>query len=472
MSKPRVSLCLIARNEERDIGDCIRSALPACDEVVLADTGSTDRTREIAAELGAKIVDFPWCDDFAAARNASLDAATGDWALILDCDERLSPEAAKHIRKAVRDRRAVAFRLDVVSDVGGGVQQCTPILRLFRRVPEIRYVRRIHESVGEAVVAYARKHGLGTEHICGPAYHSGYEPTRFQSLGKRERNLRLHQKTIEDRPNDAYAWYRYGDELRAVDAQRSEEALDRAWSEYAAMDPQRRSDHVYGPEIVTLRAFLQLKKREVDRALETLEEGERIAGASPNFVYVRAIALSEAKRFEEALACFVTLRGLEGEHFETPMQPRITTSIACAGAGSCCEQLGRLEESERWLRQAIELDPEHVHSTRLLARVLGRLGRALEGERVLVDWLKRHPKDAEAWAIAGKLALQRGASREAVQRLSIALCAPDAPDWAHEELSMAQAAQGNFAGALSAAEKVKSADRRAELERAIAAVRT
>src|SRR5260370_39275151 len=84
---PRVSLCLIAKNEAANLPNCVPSLLPLVHEIIVADTGSTDRTREVAAALGARVVDFSWCDSFAAARNESLRHATGDWILWLDGDE-------------------------------------------------------------------------------------------------------------------------------------------------------------------------------------------------------------------------------------------------------------------------------------------------------------------------------------------------------------------------------------------------
>ena len=87
----RISLCLIARDEERFLPGCLASVSGVVDEIVLADTGSTDRTVEIARAAGATVVHHAWDEDFSAARNAALAAATGDWILLLDADERLAP---------------------------------------------------------------------------------------------------------------------------------------------------------------------------------------------------------------------------------------------------------------------------------------------------------------------------------------------------------------------------------------------
>src|SRR5262249_10352829 len=84
----RVSLCVIVKNEEHNIGDCLASAAGLFDEVVVLDTGSTDRTKQIALEHGARVFEFRWVDSFSAARNACLEHATGDYIFWLDADDR------------------------------------------------------------------------------------------------------------------------------------------------------------------------------------------------------------------------------------------------------------------------------------------------------------------------------------------------------------------------------------------------
>src|SRR5207237_2451906 len=87
----RVSLCMIVKNEEHNLADCLASVADLVDEVIIIDTGSTDRTKDIAAGFGARVFDFPWVDSFAAARNESLRHATGDWVFWMDGDDRLDP---------------------------------------------------------------------------------------------------------------------------------------------------------------------------------------------------------------------------------------------------------------------------------------------------------------------------------------------------------------------------------------------
>ena len=86
-----LSVCMIAKNEEKYIASCLTSITPIADEIIVVDTGSTDRTKDIAKVFGAKVYDLPWTDDFSAARNHSLSYAKGQWVLVHDADEVISP---------------------------------------------------------------------------------------------------------------------------------------------------------------------------------------------------------------------------------------------------------------------------------------------------------------------------------------------------------------------------------------------
>src|SRR5262249_53566109 len=94
----RVSLCMIVKNEEKILAACLDSAADLFDELILVDTGSTDRTKEIAARYGARTFDFPWCDSFAAARNECLRHARGEWAFSLDADDMFDEPNRKKLR--------------------------------------------------------------------------------------------------------------------------------------------------------------------------------------------------------------------------------------------------------------------------------------------------------------------------------------------------------------------------------------
>ena len=95
-----MSLTVIAGDEETNLPRCLASVRGIFDEIVVVDTGSVDRTREVAREYGAKVFEFAWIDDFAAARNAALDHASGDYAFWLDADDVIEPDQREKLMAA------------------------------------------------------------------------------------------------------------------------------------------------------------------------------------------------------------------------------------------------------------------------------------------------------------------------------------------------------------------------------------
>jgi glycosyltransferase involved in cell wall biosynthesis/thioredoxin-like negative regulator of GroEL len=112
-ANPTLSVCIIVKNEEKNIGKCLRNIKPLADEMIVVDTGSTDRTKDIAKVFGAKVYDFEWTNNFADARNHSLSKASGEWILVLDADEVIAPEDFEKLR-ALINRDSVETNRDSI----------------------------------------------------------------------------------------------------------------------------------------------------------------------------------------------------------------------------------------------------------------------------------------------------------------------------------------------------------------------
>lgn len=200
--RPLLSLCLIVRNEEANLPGCLAAAAGLADEIVVADTGSSDGSRKTARSAGARVVEIPWNDDFSAARNACLAAAAGEWILFLDADETLRPAGFEQVRRRLAETGEPAFTLEVISALGGGRSEVSHITRLFRNRPDFRYEGRIHEQI---LTAIARSQG---REVWDPPRsglqvdHAGYLPEVRAALGKVERNRRLLLSGIEECPED------------------------------------------------------------------------------------------------------------------------------------------------------------------------------------------------------------------------------------------------------------------------------
>ena len=175
------------------------------------DTGSTDDTVERARAAGALTSSFVWNDDFSAARNAALERASGDWALILDADEELSPESRQLVRPLLaRAVDTVAYQVTVRNLQPANEllrYQDTRIIRLFRRLPGIRFRDSIHESVDASL----SERGAKVEAAPIVIVHDGYVREVVQGqVSRADRNLALLQGAVARDPGDAYLQYQLG----------------------------------------------------------------------------------------------------------------------------------------------------------------------------------------------------------------------------------------------------------------------
>lgn len=212
---PRVSLCVIARDEEAEIGRCLDSARDVVDEIVVVDTGSKDRTRELARERGARVIDFAWIDDFSAARNVSIEAATGDWILVLDCDDELVESARPEVRRTIEGTTAAGFRVRIQNLTPPGEPVAyheARVTRLFRRLDAHRYEHRIHEQIAPAI-----ERAGGRIEPCEIVYrHHGYARREAQGASRALRNLRLLERERAERPDDPHVAFELGCTFRAL----------------------------------------------------------------------------------------------------------------------------------------------------------------------------------------------------------------------------------------------------------------
>ncbi|HOD35758.1 MAG TPA: glycosyltransferase [Syntrophales bacterium] len=244
----KISLCMIVKNEERNLVRCLSTTKPAVDEIIVVDTGSTDRTKDIAAAFGAKVFDIPWRDDFSEARNLSLAKAAGDWILVLDADEVIAPCDFGGLRKltsTVKGRKAGAdgFILTtrnytaamttegwIPNDGSYAKEEAGPgwypsrKVRLFRNDPRIRFKNSVHELVEDSMLRHKLK--ILTSSI--PVHHYGTMKST-EGVDKGEIYYRLGKKKIDESGGNARAIY----ELAVVAARlrRYDEAVD-LWNQF------------------------------------------------------------------------------------------------------------------------------------------------------------------------------------------------------------------------------------------------
>lgn len=202
-----LALCMIVRDEADMLPDLLRSVEGLWDELCVVDTGSSDDTIALLRGAGAKVVELPWEDDFAAARNASLELATADWVLVLDADERVDKELSSSLRAVCGVPEVGAASLRVRSEFEHGHHRDSLVLRLFRR-EGVRYRYRIHEDCTESVAAMLMSTDRIPAVLDGTLEHLGYTRDRAAARDKLARDRRLLGLAIAEDGSDLYSRFK------------------------------------------------------------------------------------------------------------------------------------------------------------------------------------------------------------------------------------------------------------------------
>ncbi len=196
---PVLSVCMIVKNEAHQLAEALENFRPFADETVVVDTGSTDASPEIARRCDARVFDFPWRDDFAAARNHSLAQASGRYVLWMDADDRVEPHMAERLNelKGVFDGRNAFYF--ILQDMNANGPSCSFYqLRCAPRLDQVRFHGRIHERLSIEGLA-----PLTTDIVI---QHHGYINREIHQT-KVKRNLALLEKELESGTDDAYLHY-------------------------------------------------------------------------------------------------------------------------------------------------------------------------------------------------------------------------------------------------------------------------
>jgi glycosyltransferase involved in cell wall biosynthesis len=143
-----LSVCMIVKNEERFLPGCLRSVEGLADELVIVDTGSEDKTKDIVRAHGATLLEYPWTGDFSAARNVGLAHARGEFVLYIDADEEVVGADREPLRQAIVSRAHDAISVEVASRLPGrSAENVARYVRVFKNHDDVRFSYPIHEQI-------------------------------------------------------------------------------------------------------------------------------------------------------------------------------------------------------------------------------------------------------------------------------------------------------------------------------------
>jgi glycosyltransferase involved in cell wall biosynthesis len=412
---PTVSLCMIVRNEERYLGKCLASVMDLVDEAIVIDTGSTDRTREIALEYGARVFDFAWVDSFAEARNESIRHATGDFIFWLDADEHLDDVNRERLRqlfaKLKDENLAYVMRQFSRLEAEHAAAQVDQV-RLFRNRPDVRWQYRVHEQI----LLSARRSGADVCHTDIVIDHAGFSEAVTQRP-KVDRNLRLLELELAEHPDDAFVLYNLG--AVKITQGHAAEALELFRRSLAHSQP--------GDVLVRkLHALIVRAHGELGQASEALAACHTGLAAFPDdgeLLFRQAVLLHQQKDLDGASASLERiLRARPPEHF-TSVDAGLYGYRSRSFLAEVCRDQGRLLEAEAHWRRVVEDCPAFAPAWLDLTRLYAQQGRWAE----VLDALPHLGGDTqtalEALVLRGRAHLAREEFAAAREHLQAAIAA-------------------------------------------------
>lgn len=311
--KYKVSVCIIARNEEKNIGAILGDALQFADEIIVNVNSSTDKTLDIVKNYQSshgviKYIQTEWQDDFSLARNQAIDQATLPWIVWLDADDRVSPEAAQGINILAKAplNRCFAFRIRNGRTDG---LKCGPEfyqIRMFPNNESMRFEGRVHEQISIA----AQKQQLQRFNIDLEIYHSGYTNAEIKKA-KARRNLRLMEmetpKWSIDFTHRAHAHVILDQHAKAIE-----------WFIRAYERPETKTQN---PDLYfSLPADIggqYMMLNQFDKAMEWFDkcDSENIEG-----LYQKARCHEEMKHFHKAISLYYKVFEIKKSSYIVPME--------------------------------------------------------------------------------------------------------------------------------------------------------
>ncbi len=405
---------MIVKNEAANLEAALGPVKEIVDEVVVVDTGSTDDTVAIAEKLGARVHHFRWCDSFAAARNAAIEQATGDWIFILDADDRVVPPELEKLRALfgkLGDENAAYMMGQVSLAVDGGVALEVEHVRLFRRRPDVRYRYRVHEQVVPDVM----QTGGAMVPTNVRLVHVGYR--KAGALDEKVlRNIRLVEMDCADFPTDPFPMFYRGAML--ADLGRSAEAI--VALSFAAMLVDPRS--AMGRTLAYSLARAQRAELLLPDALDTIRAARVLGPNEASLACLEAELLIELGDLSGAGACLTNL-AMEDKRDLGVQDVRLRVLF-----GEVLLSLGFHEAAEQAVRPLTESRPGFGLGWLVLADALLAQGRISDVDGI-VERLDGIRGASAARAVVRAAQLFRGGHHEEAASLIDA-----ALDGSHESL--------------------------------------
>lgn len=349
-----ISLCMIVKNEEANLERCLKEIAYNMDEIIIVDTGSTDRTKEIALRFTDKVFDFVWVNDFSAARNYSISKASYEYILVLDSDEFTQSIDIKEMKRMIGENPTKIGRLLRINEYmrkGISYRYQERVNRLFSK-HHYHYEGIIHEQVSKITSSeHTNKGGKHDEiddtyPIPLTVLHSGYEGDLNTRKVKTQRNISLLKLAQEQNKEDPYILYQLGksyymeeDYINACDY--FGQAL------YYDLDPRLE----YVQDMVESYGYSLINSEQYDTAMQLLNIYDEFAH-SADFIFLIALILMNNGKFTEAIEEFI-----KASKWPEAKMEGVNGYLAYYNIGVIYECLGDRNNALTFYEKCVNYDP-------------------------------------------------------------------------------------------------------------------
>lgn len=323
-----ISLCMIVKDEEQFLDSCLKSVKPYFNDIVVVDTGSKDRTKDISSENGARVFDFEWCDDFSAARNFAASQAYHDWIFVIDADEVIAEFDKAQIAEFIKN----PYSCGSVTMFDESHMTYNDLTRLYNRL-HYQYKGRIHEQICSTTPNDKAADILDIPVLLN---HYGYSPEVLSSKKKLERNEEMLLRELAENPNDPYILYQLG-KSKLPRAGQEKEACD-YFEKALEQNPDLRLDYVYN--LVECYGYALLNSDQNEKAFEVALDYFDNYRQKPEFRFLLGHIYQNNGKLVEAVEWYESCIGANEVDFTG-----ISSFLAYYNIGVILECLGMSEDA-------------------------------------------------------------------------------------------------------------------------------
>ena len=433
-----LSVCMIVRNESQHLPKALSSVTGIASEIVVVDTGSTDDTVSIATAMGAKVLHFEWIDDFAAARNVAIEAATQPWILSLDADQMLASDSAGVLATALK--QTVCMAQVVTIDLYGPptinpeastgqseVELAFKSLRLFRNHPQIRFSGRVHEDVSNSLLSMGQSHWPDSGVVL--ADH-GYVQAQERDR-KRQRNLLLLRRVHQEQPNEIFPAYKLATTLLHGHPEEGQQMLHKVVELLDGLPSTEWLGLAYLPKLVASVVDMWRAQGRLEESAQWCAKLHAVVGDP--LCFATGMAMANAGRFEEADKLLRRYIELPHPRKHPLMEPAHTEQpdSACLALAGLARKHKRPELAREWLQKAkmfaTEADHPDVDCENIEIELsVGDMKAATQAIERLHQKVSRHPSHFKnLMYLTAKVAQASGDNATALALVQAALGLPD-----------------------------------------------